>query len=476
MSEPLIVTTAPREGHQLEITIELGPERTQKALHRGARLVAQKARIPGFRPGKAPDATVLRMFGRDAVLAEVLDDLGEEVYREVLETQGIQAYGRAELTDVKTEPVTFKLTVPLRPSVDLGDYSDLRLEAPPVEVSEADVEAVLERELEARSTLQAVDRPAAIGDTVTVDIRGTVGEVEIMNNRDWKLLLKEESGWLPGFDASFVGLSAGEQKTFTLTYPETSASRFKGQQATFEATVKAVEAKVRPPLDDEFARSLGNYEGLADLRAKLLQQLTEQRTAQARERLNQQAIEALIERATIVYPAQAVEDTLDEIVRDTEFRVKEAGYTLEDYLRLQGTTLEQYREQMRPVAEKRLKGRLVLQELARREGITVSSDETEWELARMLGEAPQEEQADSIRKIFRSEAGRFVISQDLLTDKTLARLRAIVTGQVAAAPLEAKDAAVTEIPVAEAAAGAEPPADVEAAPASPEPVASEAEA
>ena len=139
LTEPLIISTSPRDDHQLDMTIQLGPERTEQALQRGAKVVAKKAKIPGFRPGKAPYVTVLRMYGKEAVLGEILDDLGEEVYKEALETAKPDIYGQAALEDVKFDPVIFKLIVPLRPTVDLGDYRSIRLDAPAATVGDADV-------------------------------------------------------------------------------------------------------------------------------------------------------------------------------------------------------------------------------------------------------------------------------------------------------------------------------------------------
>ena len=144
MAEPLIITTSPREDHQLDLTIQLGPERTEQALQRAYRQVVKKAKIPGFRPGKAPYVTVMRMFGKEALLGEVLGDLGQEVYKEALESEKLDPYGQAGLEDVKADPVTFKLVVPMRPTVDLGDYRSIRLEAPIVAVGEADVDAALD--------------------------------------------------------------------------------------------------------------------------------------------------------------------------------------------------------------------------------------------------------------------------------------------------------------------------------------------
>lgn len=437
MAEALIITKSPRDDHQLDLTIQLGPERTQQALQQAARLVSKKARIPGFRPGKAPYATLLRMFGKEGLLNEVLDDLGQEVYKEALDTEQLEPYGQAALEDVTFDPVTFKLVVPLRPTAELGDYSDLRIEAPAVEVGEADVDVMLEQARAARMALETVDRPAAFGDTVVVDIKGVVGENTIMDNHDWELSLHNEAGWLPGFDEAFVGLSAGDEKAFELIYPEDSASRYKGQVASFQARVKAVKAKVLPEVTDEFVKTLGDYADVADYRARKLAELTAARAAEAEIKLTDQAMDALIERATLRYPPAAVDDMVDDMVRDMEMRLSEIGYTLNDSLRLQGKTLEGYRAELRPVAEKRLRGQLVLAEFIKREGIAVTAEEQQAELARLVAGATDEAYADEIREFLGSESGLGMIERDLMSTKALARLRDIVTGKVAAAPLPA---------------------------------------
>ena len=458
MAEELIVTTTPRDDHQLDLTIELGPERTEQALQRAARLVSKKAKIPGFRPGKAPFATVVRMFGKPALLGEIVDDLGQEVYTEVLDQQKFDSYGQAALEDIELDPIKFKLIVPLRPTADLGDYSDLRVEATAVEVGDADVDALLEQARNARASHEVVDRPAELGDLVKVDIVGTVGENTIMDNQDWELTLRGESGWLPGFDEAFVGLTAGDEKEFDITYPEDSLSKYKGQTARFKVNVKEVRAKVMPELNDEFAQSLGEYATLPEYREKKLAEIKEQRETEAKNKLTDDAVEALIERATLAYPPGAVHDTIHDMLHDMEQRMRNIGYTLEDSLRLQGKTVEQYERELEPTAERRVKAQLVLAELSRREGIEVLDEEIEAELERMASQAEKEETQKAIRDAFGTPQGRAIIGQDLRTSKTLERLRALVTGEATIAPVNA------EVPGAEeAAAVAEEPAAAEAA-------------
>jgi len=510
LTEALTITTTPRTDHQLDVTIQLGPERTEKALHRAARLVARKAKIPGFRPGKASDATIIRLYGRDVVLREIMDDLGQEVFREALESDVFKPYTQAHLEDVQFDPITFKLVVPLSPAVDLGDYRSTRLDVPEVNVGEADVDAALAKVRDERASWQTVERPAEIGDTVVLDIYGTVGEdtvddesgeldadideeldadysdeeyadeefddeefdeefdedefdeddfddgaITIMDNQDWELLLRAESGWLPGFDEAFVGMAAGDEKTFTLTYPEDSASRYRGQEAIFEATVKEVRAKIGPELDDEFARSLSDYENLADLRAKTLTKITAERTAEAEARLTDAAIAALVEKATISYPPVAVDEVIQEIINDLEQQLQRIGYSVQDYLRLQGTTPEAYHDQVASQAERRLQGRLILAELARVEGIMVTDEETQAELERIMADAENDDDKQKLLDLFGSEQGRLLIRQDLAQKKTLVRLREIVTGQApelaqpeppaeAASSMEAAEAAVAD--------------------------------
>jgi trigger factor len=286
---------------------------------------------------------------------------------------------------------------------------------------------------------------------VVVDIRGSVGEDTIMDNHDWEIALAGgESGWLPGFDDAFVGMKAGDQKTFTLRYPAESASRYRGQEATFEAALKEVRRRVWPEINDEFARSLGDYADLADLRAKTQAQLTVQRASEAEAAFNNKAIEALIEKTTFAYPPAAVEDMLDEMVSDAEIRVSDSGYKFEDFLRLQGMTTDRYREQLRPAAERRLKSRLALNEFAEAEGIMVAPEESQAELDRMANDASDENQAQRIRDTFNTEPGLWLIGRDLRTRKALARLREIATAA-------ASEPGTPETPIPSSAAGEEAP-------------------
>jgi trigger factor len=446
LTEPLTITTSPRDDHQLDLTIQLGPERTEAALQRAAKQVAKRANVPGFRKGHAPYSAVVRAYGRESLLNEVLDALGQEVYSEALETEQIEPYAQAALVNVEMDPLAFKLTVPLDPTVDLGDYHTLRCEEPQVNVTEADVDKVIEGRRDQLATWVDIERAAEIGDMVVVDIKGDVGEDSIMDNRDWEINLKDESGWLPGFDQAFVGMAAGDEKDFALTYPEDSTSRYKGQEATFHATVKTIRAHVQPETNDEWAKGQGDYQDLADLRAKLLASLTEQARAEAQSKLNDDAIRALIEHAPQMdYPPVVVDEGVEEMLHDLEHRLSDIGYKLDDYLKLQGTNAAEYRLRIRSQAEGRAKGRLVVSALARDEKIEVTPEEISARIEKMIPLGVDDNpEAKNLREVLTGERGQEMIRQELLSEKTLARLREIVTGKAIESEGEVAEPATTE--------------------------------
>ena len=228
------------------------------------------------------------------------------------------------------------------------------------------------------------------------------------------------------------------RKTFALVYPEDSTSRYKGQEAHFHAVVKTVKAHMQPEPNDEWAKSQGDYQDLADMRAKLLEALTEQAKAEAQAKLDDDAIRALIEHATeMEYPPVVVDEGVEEMVHDLEHRLSDIGYKLDDYLKLQGTNAAAYRQQIRPQAEERAKGRLAISALARDEKIEVTPEEINARIEQMLPSSGEDNpEVQSLREVLNSERGREMLRQEILTEKTLARLREIVTGKASEGGLD----------------------------------------
>ena len=195
------ITTEPLENRQLLLTIKVDEERVQQAMRMIVRRIAKQANIPGFRKGKAPDSLIIQRYGEDTIRKEAAEALTKEVYNEALEQEGIKPYAPGVLEDFLLHPITFTLTIPLRPTTDLGDYRNYRLKPPKVRIHEEQVQQALEGIREQNAILELVDRPAAMGDGVAIDLLGRTAEgAELFKGEDTHILLDAESADpVPGF-------------------------------------------------------------------------------------------------------------------------------------------------------------------------------------------------------------------------------------------------------------------------------------
>ncbi|HUW08756.1 MAG TPA: trigger factor, partial [Anaerolineae bacterium] len=187
------VTTEELSDRQVVMTVEVEEEQAQQALRQAARRLSHRMRIPGFRPGRAPYAIVLRTVGEDSLRSEAFEAIGQKLYEEALKEAEIDAYAQGALEDVQWDPLTFRVTVPLAPLVRLSDYGSLSVPSEPILVLDEDVAEALDDLRQRNAEWVPVDRAAESDDRVDVDIKGVVGEEEIMNQQNWERLLREDS-------------------------------------------------------------------------------------------------------------------------------------------------------------------------------------------------------------------------------------------------------------------------------------------
>jgi trigger factor len=427
----LKIATEPLENRQLQLTIEVDEERAQQAMRRVARQIAQQINIPGFRKGKAPYELIVQRYGEDTVRQEAIEMLAEVVYREALKQEDIKPYASATLDEVVLHPVTFKFTVPLPPTVELGDYRDYRLKPRKVRVYKKEVQQALEQIREQNAILESIDRPVALDDGVVMDLVGRTAEgVEFLTADDVRILLDAEStDPAPGFAEAIVGMEVGEERTFTLTLPvDFPQEELQGQEAKFTVRMTEVYESTLPELDDDLARTVGNFDSLEALEKQVREQLRQVAQEKTDEEYTTQVLETILEQAQVAYPPGMLENTLDEAVEEFERAVKhEARLTLEDYLHLRGQTTEDLREELEPRAAARLKRGLVLGEITMREGLEVNEEEIGAHIEEVS--APWGARADEVRASLSSDAGRQTVRSRLLADKAVQRLVAIARGE-----------------------------------------------
>jgi len=427
----LKITTEPLENRQLLLTIEVDEERAQQAMRQVARQIAKQVSIPGFRKGKAPYSLVLQRYGEDTIRKEAADVLAAEVYSEALEQEGIEHYTPGVLDEVVLRPITFKLTVPLHPVVDLGDYRNYRLKSPKIRVYKKQVQQALEEIREQNAILELVDRPAALDDGVTIDLVGRAAEgVEFLKGDDVRLLLDAESADpVPGFAEAVVGMKAGEERTFTLALPDDfPREELRGQAAEFTVKLAEVYESTLPELDDDLARTVGSFDSFKELEEHVRERLRQVAQEKADEEYAKQVVDTVIEQAHVEYPPVMLQRTLDEVVEEVGQAVKRGAHlALEDYLRTQDKTMEELREELEPRAAARLKRTMVLGEVVRLEGLKVGEEEISAQIEQVS--APWGVRADEVRTSLNSKDGRQAMRGRLLGNQAVQRLIAIAKGE-----------------------------------------------
>ncbi len=469
----LKVTTEPRENRQLALTVEVDQERVDKELRKAARKAAQQYRIHGFRQGKAPYNIVVQQVGLPNLYREFVDDLAEEMYKAAIEQESIQPYAQAALEDLKLEPLTYTLLVPLEPEVELGDYRSLRVEEEAPQVDEAAVNERLEAYREQNSAWSEVTRPSAYGDTMNIDVKSVIvpeegadpnaEETVVLNETDWDVTPDQENPMEPpGFDQALLGLTAGEEKEFDLSWPDDSQSVYAGKTAHFQVKVNSIKAYEKPELNDAFAQLVGpDFATLDDLKAKISEEQLEQAKARAEDAYIEKALDAVLGISKLNYPPVVVEDQIDSMVGEFDRQLRQFGIDgVENYLKQMGQSLEDYRGRLQPDALKLAERNLVLSEILRTEALQATDAEIEERIITMLGgeEAAKTESAQNVAEQLRSGPSRSVIESQVLREKALHRLLDIVRGKEVSPPGAAEQPASTDTvdatatPVSEAAA------------------------
>lgn len=447
----LILTQQALENRRVLLSVELPKERLDELMRTAARRLSREYRFPGFRPGKVPYHVVLQRIGRENLLREVAASIGEEILQEALAATGIEPHGPIDL-DITLEPFVFRFEIPLAPKVELGDYRSIRIE-PPI-LDEAAVEEHVREHLEAmlrdRRIWQDVDRPAAYGDRLVVDFRLEVDGEEVLSNEDWDFIPDETDYTLtPEFDAAFIGMRAGEHKTFSVVLPEDS--QWPGKEGHFTVTLKAVKARQTPELTDELAQELGAESAealLNELRAHALEIVQ----ASQKDEYTARVLKAITEQSQVEFSPFSLQAMIDFMLEQEANQFKSYGIeSPEEYLRLTRMTREAYAESRRAVAETRLKEHLVLRAIIEREQFPVSDYELDRELVDRYGHS--QSLLDEARELLaEDEEFRERVVRSVRISKALNLLIRIARGEPVPAPgdHQAEEGPPAAAPVAEA--------------------------
>lgn len=434
---------------QVVLQIEVDDARVEKAKESAYRRLASKTRIRGFRPGKAPREVIERHLGEHAVLYEAIDRMLPDVYKEALEQEELDPVDQAAYEMVTEEPLVVKFTVPVRPTVELGDYKAIRVPKDAVSLEPEQVQEGLEALRRRYATLEPVSRPIAWGDIVRADVHGSVNGTEFVQEKDVEFRLQEgQTISLPGFSEALVGKEKGAAFEFDLNVPDDAPDEeMRGQQARYQVQLKEIKQEVLPELDDEFARQVGEgFDSLETLRTRVAEDLTQSLEDEAERRYHDAIVDALVQRAELDYPPVLAERETERLLREQLGMTAAPGgrrkpsnerEELERYLRQIGKSEEEMREEMRSVSEQRIRRSLVLSQLEVAEDIHVSDGEVEAEIERLSSGAGT--QADEVRRLFSGESGKESLRRSLSTKATLERLAQIASEEETAEEAQASE-------------------------------------
>ena len=408
------------------LTFTIAQAEIQKGLTTAFNKVKGNLNVPGFRKGKVSRQVFNRMYGEEALYEDALNAVLPEAYEAAVKEAGIDPVAQPKI-DVdsmeKGQDWVIKAEVTVKPEVKLGDYKELTVEKQDREVTEEDVDARIKREQEAQAELVIKeDEAAENGDTVVIDFEGFLGEETFEGGKgeNYSLELGSNS-FIPGFEEQLVGTKAGDSKDVTVTFPEDyQAEDLAGKEAVFKVTVHEVKAKELPELDDEFAKDVDDsVESLAELKEKYRAELTETKEKAAKDAKDEAAIRQAVENAEIVeLPHSMVHDEVHRSMDEFLNNMQRQGISPEMYYQLTGSTEADLHTQFEGEAETRVKTNLVIEAIAKAEGLEATEEDIENEI-KELSEA-YNMPVDQIKR---------VLTEDMLKhDITMKKAVELVTG------------------------------------------------
>ena len=369
---------------RLDFVVEAA--RFDEAMEKAYRKNRSRLNIPGFRKGKAPRKVIEMQFGEGVFYEDAIDELFPSVYSEAIKEHGVEPVDRPEF-NLKTigsgKDLEFSVEVFVKPDVTLGQYKGVAVHKNHTEVTEDDVKAEIERARERASRYIDIDgRAAKLDDQVTIDYEGECdGEkFEGGSAKDYRLVLGS-GNFIPGFEDQLVGAEVGSTVDVNVTFPEDyHAENLRGKKATFKVTVKAIQEKDVPALDDEFAKDVSEFDTLEEYKKDLTEKMT--KSAQQRDdyAFENDVIEKVTENATVDIPAAMVEERVDERINEFAMNMRRQGLDMDTYMKYTGQTMDAMRETLKEGAEKDVKTRLVLEAICDAEKIEPTKEEVDAEI------------------------------------------------------------------------------------------------
>lgn len=377
------------ETNKYQLQLEVTPEEFNKTLDAVFKSESKKLNIPGFRKGKAPRAFVEKYYGEEVFFDAAVDRLYRSIVMEAIDQSKLEvvSIGDFKIDEIsKAVGVQCTLTVVTKPEASIEGYKGIEVTREPVVVTEGDINSELERVRERNSRMITVEgRAAENGDIAVIDFDGYVDDKQFDGGKAENYELTLGAGqFIPGFEDQIVGHSTGEDFDVNVTFPEDyHAEELKGKAAVFKIKLHELKTKELPEVDDEFVKDVSEFDTLEEYKKDIEKKLLERREKAADADVENQLIDAVIEKVQAEIPDEMVENEVDEIINAFAQRLQSQGLKLETYLQYTNMTTDDLRAQYKPQADRQVKVRLGLEKIAQLEGIKPTDEECEEELKRL---------------------------------------------------------------------------------------------
>ncbi len=377
------------ETNRYELEISIDGAAFQDAIQKAYRKNVKRMNVPGFRKGHAPRSIIEKYYGEQVFYEDALNIVYPDAVESAVEEAGLELVGDkidTDVTSIGKDGVELKITVTVKPEVELGEYKGLEAQRPSAEATDADVDAEMNRLAERNSRMVTVeDRPAEKDDIVVIDFEGFVDGVAFEGGKGESYSLTLGSGqFIPGFEEQVIGHKTDEEFEINVTFPEDyHAEQLKGKAAVFKVKLHEIKKRELPVMDDEFAKDVSEFDTLAELREDTKKKIVERKEKEADNAVENQLIDKLIEGMKAEIPEVMFERRVDDNLRDFDYRLQSQGMNLDLYMQYTGSTEEDFRKNFRPQAERQVKVRLALEKIAELEKIAPTAEELEAEYKRL---------------------------------------------------------------------------------------------
>ena len=382
-----MASTIEKKGHsQVVISLEANKEEWNAALKKSYNKNKNRFQVPGFRKGKVPYQLVCQYYGEGVLFEDAMNEIANEQYPEAVKEHDLKVVSRPEMdvTDINDEGIKYTISVYVKPEFELGQYEGVEVPFKDKEVTDEDVDAEIERMRKRNASLEEVtDRPAAEGDTVTIDYEGFKDGVAFEGGKGEGYNLKLGSkSFIPGFEEQVAGHNVDDEFTIEVKFPEDyHVEDLKGADATFNVKIHAIKTEIVPELDDEFAKDVSEFDTLDELKADIRAKQQERADKDNKAGFENETVRAVCDNCEIDIPESMIQNEVEQMADDQAARMSNQGIALDMYLQYVGQSMDDFKKSLEPMARVRVKSSLVIEKITEKIDPEVTEEDYNEELS-----------------------------------------------------------------------------------------------